>query len=62
VRNYRDTLAANHESTKLLHLALLERGIACAPRGMFVTSTVMTRGDVDELVAAVRDIAPVLAG
>lgn len=62
VRSYRDTLPADHEATKLLHLALLDRGFACAPRGMFVTSTVMTAGDVEALVAAVRDVAPLLVG
>jgi hypothetical protein len=40
-----------------LHLALLERGFACAARGMFVTSTVMTVAEVDALVEAVGDVA-----
>ncbi|MBK8057494.1 MAG: hypothetical protein IPK33_06365 [Gemmatimonadetes bacterium] len=57
MRHYRDAATGSAEHANLLHLALLERGFACAARGMFVTSTVMTVTDVDALVAAVGDIA-----
>jgi len=57
VRDYRDAAAGSAEHARLLHLALLERGFACAARGMFVTSTVMTTIEVDALLSAVRDIA-----
>ena len=61
VREYRDAARGNQELGKLLHLALLERGFAGAPRGMFATSTVMTATDVDALLGAVEEVAPWLA-
>jgi len=61
VREYRDAARGDQELGKLLHLALLERGFACAPRGMFATSTVMTATDVDALLGAVEEVAPWLA-
>ncbi len=61
VRDYREAQRGDGERTRLFHLALLERGVVCASRGMFAASTVMTMGDIDALVAAVgavgRDLA-----
>jgi len=61
VRSYRDAAHGDGEASRLLHLALLERGFVCASRGMFATSTVMSTADVDALVAAVQDIALAIA-
>ena len=47
--------AADKELIRLLHLALLERGIFAAPRGMFAISTPMGESEVDEAVAAVDE-------
>jgi glutamate-1-semialdehyde 2,1-aminomutase len=47
--------AADKELIRLLHLALLQRGIFAAPRGMFAVSTPMGEAEVDEAVAAVDD-------
>ena len=55
VRNYRDTASADQELYRLLHLALLNRGIFAAKRGMFNPSTVMTEADVDQAVIAFKD-------
>ncbi|MEO7962611.1 MAG: aminotransferase class III-fold pyridoxal phosphate-dependent enzyme, partial [Gemmatimonadaceae bacterium] len=57
VRDYRDAARGNQEMGKVMHLTLLEQGFACAARGMFATSTVMTTGDVDALVTATETIA-----
>jgi len=61
VRDYREAQRGDGERTRLFHLALLERGVVCASRGMFAASTVMTMGDIDALVAVVgavgRDLA-----
>lgn len=56
VRDYRDAQRGDGERTRFFHLALLERGVVCASRGMFVTSTAMTMGDVDALVAVVAEV------
>ena len=55
VVDYRSAAAGNTETLRLLHLALLNRGIFAAPRGMFNISTPMTEADVDRALAAVRD-------
>ncbi len=47
--------AADAELEDYLHLALLNRGIFAAPRGMFNISTPMTEAHVDRAIAAVRD-------
>lgn len=55
VRNYRDAASADAELKRLLHLALLNRGIFAARRELFNPSTVMTEADVDQAVAAFKD-------
>ena len=55
VTDYRSAAVGNTEALRLLHLALLNRGIFAAPRGMFNISTPMTEADVDRALAAVRD-------
>lgn len=62
VRDYRSAARSNRKATKLLHLALLNRGVVCASRGMFNLSTVMAEADVDRLIAtlkwAVEEVGP----
>jgi glutamate-1-semialdehyde 2,1-aminomutase len=55
VRNYRDAASADAELKRLLHLALLNRGIFAAKRELFNPSTVMTEAEVDQAVAAFKD-------
>jgi len=55
VRDGATANAADHELVRLLHLALLPRGVFASGRGMFVTSTAITEADVDETVAALDD-------
>jgi len=55
VRNYRDAASSDGELHRLWHLALLNRGIFAAKRGLFNPSTVMTEADVDQAVAAFKD-------
>jgi glutamate-1-semialdehyde 2,1-aminomutase len=55
VRNYRDAASADGELKGLLHLALLNRGIFAARRGLFNPSTVMAEADVDQAVAAFKE-------
>lgn len=54
VTDYRAAVAADPEELRLLHLALLDRGIFAAPRGMFNISTPMTEADIDRAVEAVQ--------
>ncbi|HEX4933069.1 MAG TPA: aminotransferase class III-fold pyridoxal phosphate-dependent enzyme, partial [Gemmatimonadaceae bacterium] len=61
VRDYRDAQRGDGERTRLFHLALLERGVVCASRGMFATSTVMAMGDVETLVGAVGEVGREMA-
>jgi glutamate-1-semialdehyde 2,1-aminomutase len=55
VRNYRDAALADAELKRLLHLALLNRGVFAARRELFNPSTVMTEAEVDQAVAAFKD-------
>ena len=55
VRDAATAAAADRELLRLLHLALLVRGIFAAPRGMFAMSTPMGEAEVDQAVAAVDD-------
>ncbi len=55
LRNYRDAAAADRELHRLLHLAMLNRGIFPAKRELYCTSTVMTEAEVDQAVAAFGD-------
>jgi glutamate-1-semialdehyde 2,1-aminomutase len=60
VRDYRSLAASHAETTRLLHLALINRGIFSAKRNMFVTSTPMSEADVDTCVAAFAETLGVL--
>jgi Glutamate-1-semialdehyde aminotransferase len=46
---------------KLYHLAMLKRGIFCAPRGTLVVSTVMTEKEIDYAVEAFADVMETMA-
>jgi len=50
VENYRDAARGNQEIKRLVHLALMNEGVFCAPRLMFCTSTAMTGELIDEVV------------
>ncbi len=55
LNNARETgraLAAAGELPGLLHLAMMNRGIYSAKRGMFVISTPMTDNEIDKATAA----------
>ncbi|MFN8581975.1 MAG: aspartate aminotransferase family protein [Gemmatimonadaceae bacterium] len=60
VRNYRDSQRSDRLWTRCLHLGLLNRGFACATRGMFALSTASTHAEVDALCEAVRDVVRVV--
>ncbi|MEZ5558217.1 MAG: aspartate aminotransferase family protein [Pseudomonadales bacterium] len=58
LHNARDTLAATMRSgqiNRLLHLAMLQRGVASAGRLMYCTSTAMGTADVDTAIDALDD-------
>ena len=55
VTNYRSSARSSKELQHLLHLSLLNRGCFNAPRGQFILSTPMGKGEVDEVVTAVRE-------
>ena len=65
VSNYRDVAAAHEELNKILYMALLNKGVFNAERGMFCMSTAMTESDVDFGLDAVKsalgDMLPVIA-
>jgi len=50
VQNYRDAARADVDVKRLVHLAMMNRGVFCAPRLMFCTSTAMTTETVGEVV------------
>jgi glutamate-1-semialdehyde 2,1-aminomutase len=52
IRNYRDAAAGDAAFKRLVHLALLQEGVFCAPRLMLCTSTPMDDGTIDEFLAA----------
>jgi glutamate-1-semialdehyde 2,1-aminomutase len=55
VRNAGDAQRADAELPGLFHMALLNRGVFGARRGMFAFNTAMTDADVDTILAAVDD-------
>ncbi len=65
VSNYRDVATAHEELNKILYMALLNKGVFNAERGMFCMSTAMTESDVDFGLDAVKsalgDMLPVIA-
>ena len=54
VTDYRCVARSDREAMKILALALMNRGIVVAPRGMGCTSSVMTSADLDEFLAALE--------
>ena len=60
VVDYRSAQQTPRELRQLLHIALLNKGIFVAQRGMFNMSTVMTRKEVAAFIDAARQIAPSL--
>ncbi|MFN8572630.1 MAG: aspartate aminotransferase family protein [Gemmatimonadaceae bacterium] len=61
IENYRDALRADRSVTRVMHLGLLNRGFACASRGMFAISTATTATDVSDLLVALHDVLAPLA-
>ncbi len=55
VQEYRSMAGSHHGAQRLMHLALLNRGIFVAKRGMFVVSTVMDERDIDAAANAFAD-------
>ncbi len=62
VRNFRDGLAADGAPLARLNAGLLERGIIKSWPQKFYPSIVHTDEDVDETIAAIREVAPALRG
>lgn len=56
IRNYRDAARAPKELYALVHLAMLNRGIYMAPRGMMNLSLPMGEAEVDAAVAAFAEV------
>lgn len=55
VRNYRGAASVRRILRESMHLGLLNRGIFTSPEGVFSTSTVMTREDVNSAIGAFQD-------
>jgi glutamate-1-semialdehyde 2,1-aminomutase len=53
--NYRSVIGGDRKTLSMLALALMNRGIFIAPRGMGCTSSVMTDKDVDVFLRALED-------
>ena len=62
VQNFRDGLAADGAPLARLNAGLLERGIIKSWPQKFYPSIVHTDEDVDETIAAIREVAPTLRG
>ena len=60
VRNYRDGLAADPAPLGKLNAGLLERGIIKSWPQKFYPSAVHSDADVDQTIAAIREVAPTL--
>jgi glutamate-1-semialdehyde 2,1-aminomutase len=52
--NYRAVVRGDRKTLSMLALALMNRGIFIAPRGMGCTSSVMTQNDVDTFLSALE--------
>ncbi len=52
--NYRDAATADRDLNTAFHLAWLNEGLFCAPRGMMALSLAMTGKEVDEAIAATQ--------
>lgn len=55
-RDYREGLAADRAGYGAFSLALLERGVRILPRGTWFLSSAHTMDDVDDTLAAVREV------
>ncbi len=66
VVDYRSAAAVPRMSRRLLHLALMNRGIFAAPRGMFCISTPMDTQVIDETICrfteALKELRPAIEG
>jgi glutamate-1-semialdehyde 2,1-aminomutase len=51
VENYRDAARGNIELKRMVHLALMNEGVFCAPRLMFCTSTAMNEEVIADVVS-----------
>ncbi len=61
VKSYRDALSADKDRRHRLFLGLVGEGVLIDPRGTGCLSTAIGRGELDEFVGAVREVAPSLA-
>ena len=57
VTDYRSARAADREGMRLLHMALLNRGLFTRANGSYFLSTATGESEIDEAVAGVRDAA-----
>ena len=62
VRNFRDGLAADGQPLSRLNFGLLERGILKSWPQKFYPSIAHTDADIDQTVAAIREVAPTIKG
>lgn len=58
--DYRTASTSSREARALLHIALINKGIFTAKRGMFNLSTVMTRREIDEFINSLRSCIQLL--
>ena len=52
--DYRSVVRGDRKTVSLLALALMNRGIFIAPRGMGCTASVMTQAEIDAFLAALE--------
>ena len=62
VRNFRDGLTADGQPLSRLNAGLLERGILKSWPQKFYPSIAHTDADIDQTVAAIREVAPTIKG
>ncbi|HEV2771736.1 MAG TPA: aspartate aminotransferase family protein [Thermoleophilaceae bacterium] len=61
VKSYRDALCSDKDRRHRLFLGLIGEGVLIDPRGTGCLSTAIGKEELDELVGAVREVAPSLA-
>lgn len=65
VTSYRDAASVDPAASRLLHLALMNEGVSCAPRGGWNTSTAMDEAVIDDVLGrfnrALAMVRPALA-
>ena len=54
ITDYRSVMSGDREALQALAIALMNRGILLAPRGMGCTSSVMSDAEVDEFLVALE--------